>query len=121
MKNLRNLDSAYEARCPVTGQPNQYGGIGCQGGWFNVPSCVDGVRLTVCASDAGGWDHVSVSRADRCPHWEEMCQIKDLFFEEFECAIQYHPPKSEYVNIHPHCLHIWSCLSGMPLPPKVMV
>ena len=28
----------------------------------------------VIASDGAGWEHVSVSRRDRCPTWDEMCQ-----------------------------------------------
>src|SRR5262245_54586743 len=26
------------------------------------------------------WDHVSVSLSHRCPTWDEMCWVKDLFF-----------------------------------------
>ena len=38
-----------------------------------------GATLRVLFSDGLGWDHVSVSLADRCPTWAEMCFIKDLF------------------------------------------
>ena len=55
-------------------------------------------KLRIIASDGFGWEHVSVSRRDRCPTWEEMCQIKALFWDEDDCVIQYHPPRSEYVN-----------------------
>lgn len=54
-----------------------------------------------------GWDHVSVSLAHRTPNWEEMELVKQLFFKEYEWAVQYHPAKSYYVNLHPNCLHIW--------------
>lgn len=64
-------------------------------------------RVFVIASDMGGWEHVSVSRQDRCPTWDEMCQVKDLFWDGEDCVIQFHPPKSEYVNNHPYCLHLW--------------
>lgn len=63
--------------------------------------------LFVIASDGLGWEHVSVSRRDRCPTWEEMCQIKDIFWDEDDCVVQFHPPRSEYVNNHPNCLHLW--------------
>jgi hypothetical protein len=46
-----------------------------------------------------GWDHVSVSLPNRCPNWQEMCFIKDVFFDAHECAMQLHPPKSENVNL----------------------
>ena len=36
----------------------------------------------------GGWDHVSVSPANRnrqvCPTWEEMCEVKEIFWEDEE-------------------------------------
>lgn len=74
------------------------------------------------ASDALGWEHVSVSRRDRCPTWEEMCAVKALFWDDDDCVVQYHPRKSEYVNNHPNCLHLWrptfTCLEQ---PPSFLV
>lgn len=65
-------------------------------------------KLVIIASDNdGGWEHVSVSLKHRCPNWDEMCFIKSLFWEDDECVVQFHPPKKEYVNVHPHCLHLW--------------
>lgn len=76
----------------------------------------------VIASDAMGWEHVSVSRKDRCPTWDEMCQIKDLFWDDEDCVVQYHPPRSEYVNMHPHCLHLWrSTDTEITFPPSIFV
>jgi hypothetical protein len=79
-------------------------------------------KSTVIISDEGGWDHVSVSLKNRNPNWDEMCFIKNLFFEPEELAIQYHPPKSLYKNVHNHCLHLWRC-QDYPhiLPPIWMV
>jgi hypothetical protein len=69
-----------------------------------------------------GWDHVSVSFSDRCPTWEEMCMAKDVFFREDECVVQYHPAKSDYVNRHLFCLHLWKPQDAeIPKPPKYMV
>ncbi len=79
-------------------------------------------RVRVIASNGMGWEHVSVSRDDRCPTWDEMCQVKDLFWDEDDCVVQYHPPKSDYVNIHKNCLHLWRPMDvEMPRPPKLMV
>ncbi|MEZ3438614.1 MAG: hypothetical protein K1W18_07020 [Oscillospiraceae bacterium] len=76
----------------------------------------------VVFSWGGGWEHVSVSFSTRCPTWEEMCKVKDMFWNEDECVIQYHPPKSEYVNNHPYCLHLWrKCGENFELPPKYYV
>lgn len=69
-----------------------------------------------------GWEHVSVSYPNRCPTWDEMCRVKDMFWNDEECVVQYHPPKSEYVNIHPYCLHLWrKCGQNVELPPKGFV
>jgi len=82
-------------------------------------------RLLVISSGVDarhGWEHVSVSARDRCPTWDEMCWVKDIFWHENETVIQYHPPKAEYVNCHPHCLHLWKPLKhALPLPPSILV
>lgn len=78
--------------------------------------------VRVIASDGEGWEHVSVSRDDRPPTWDEMCQVKALFWGEEDCVVQYHPPRSEYVNVHPNCLHLWRPADReLPLPPRIMV
>ena len=78
--------------------------------------------VRVIASAAMGWEHVSVSRKDRCPTWDEMCQIKDLFWDDSDCVVQFHPPKAEYVNNHPNCLHLWRPIGwDIRTPERVMV
>lgn len=90
-------------------------------GAFAVPT-FKGVTLNVIASDGDGWEHVSVSLPNRTPTWEEMCFIKDKFWDPEDCVIQYHPPASTYVNCHLNCLHMWKPLSGgVPMPPTYMV
>lgn len=80
--------------------------------------------VNAVVSDAMGWEHVSVSMPDRCPTWEDMCVIKDMFWDEDDLVIQLHPPKSEYINNHKYCLHLWR-KSGTndfcEAPPKIMV
>lgn len=83
-----------------------------------------GRSFFVVASNGGGWDHVSVSprNAKRCPTWDEMCEIRKMFFEPEETIIEYHPPESDYINIHPYCLHLWRPQTeNVPMPPKWMV
>ncbi len=83
----------------------------------------------IIASDGEGWDHVSVhiynpiNRLERTPTWAEMCKIKDLFWDDEDCVIQYHPSKSEYVNNHKFTLHLWKPTNGMqiPIPDSLMV
>ena len=84
--------------------------------------------LKVLVNDANQisqwWEHVSVSTPERCPTWEEMCWIKDLFWDEEETVVQYHPPKSRYVNMHPFTLHLWRPTRSkdrLPFPPSNLV
>lgn len=73
-------------------------------------------------SNGGGWDHVSVSFKNRCPSWDEMCKVKDIFFNEDECCVEYHPKKKDYINVYPYCLHIWKPQHvEIPTPPKFFV
>lgn len=82
-----------------------------------------GLKIIATIGDAEyPWEHVSVSREDRCPTWEEMCFVKDIFWREDECVVQFHPPKSAYVNRHLRCLHLWKWKEGaFPQPDSVLV
>ena len=89
-------------------------------GMFSV-DLMTGVA-TVVVSDGLGWEHVSVSFPLRVPTWDEMCVIKDLFWGDDEVVIQYHPAKSDYVNNHNHCLHLWKPIGiEIPVPPSLLV
>lgn len=91
-------------------------------GAFDIPSPIGNYKLGVIVSDGEGWDHVSVSLSNRCPNWPEMCHIKSLFFRDDEVVVQYHPAKKDYVNFHPHCLHLWRWQGGeFPKPEMWMV
>ncbi len=84
------------------------------------------VKLQAVVSSGEGWDHVSITctgiDANRCPKWEEMSIVKDLFWLPTETVVQYHPPHSEYVNQHKYCLHLWRKHDfEYPLPPSIMV
>ena len=79
-------------------------------------------QMFIVASWGGGWEHVSVSLAKRCPFWDEMCMIKDIFWGENECVVQYHPPKTDYINNHPYCLHMWKKIGyEFERPPSIFV
>jgi hypothetical protein len=75
-------------------------------------------RWTEEGMEGEAWDHVSVSCERRCPWWDEMCWVKEQFFEDDETVIQYHPAKADYVNLNPYVLHIWRPKdSKIPMPP----
>jgi hypothetical protein len=79
-------------------------------------------RLTVICGVGEGWDHVSVSLRHRCPTWEEINWIRNLFFEKEETVIQIHPPHSKYVNVGEYVLHLWRPWDiDIPLPPRHML
>lgn len=98
-----------------------YGDIGDSGnGIFKIK--IDGKIYNVIASNGNGWEHVSVSNDKHIPSWNVMCKIKDLFFYENETVIQYHPAKTNYINNHPNCLHLWRCINEqIPTPPTYMI
>lgn len=107
----------YRVRQGLMGSNERFG---CNGA-FDV-TLKHGQRVFVIASDKMGWEHVSVSRRDRPPLWEEMCQIKDLFWEPDDCVVQFHPPRSDYVNVHANCLHLWRPVGEViPRPASLLV
>ena len=108
---------AYAVHHPLLGKPDPD-----EGGYFVLKT--KGVTLRCIASWSYGWDHVSVTvnGEDRCPTWEEMSHVKDVFFKPEEPAFQFHPPDSMHVNFHPYCLHLWRSQSEpLLLPPKEML
>lgn len=69
---------------------------------------IQGYIFNCIASDGLDWEHVSITiDRNRTPNWEQMCFIKDVFWDEEDIVVQYHPSKSQYVNMHPYCLHLW--------------
>lgn len=90
-------------------------------GCFSVKLKVSQLVFVIASSDLG-WEHVSVSRRDRCPTWDEMCQVKSLFWDDDDCVMQLHPPKIEWINNHSKCLHLWRPTgAAIPTPPSFMV
>lgn len=90
MKNLLELK-----RFQIKGsRVNQIYPLTEHSGAFRV--YIGGRSFDVIASvDEGGgeaWEHVSVCRphSDKLPTWEEMCAIKDMFFEPEEECVQFH-------------------------------
>lgn len=110
---VRNGPMASNARYGMTGMFRVHGPCGTE--------------LTIVSSEgddegSAGWEHVSVSTLRRPPNWQEMCWVKEAFFEDNESVVQFHPPLADYVNNHPHCLHLWRHISlEFPRPPSILV
>ena len=115
---MKDLDKLNEYRIEF------YGSMGDKhNGAFEIP-VGNNKTAFVIASDGMGWEHVSVTikNADRCPKWLEMCKIKSMFFEDDEVVMQLHPKKTEYVNNHNYCLHLWKPIGKeIPTPPSILV
>lgn len=111
-----HVPNKYRLRTGVMGSDDSFG----NNGLFIIPHTT--YELQVIASDGEGWEHVSVSLRNRAPNWEQMSYIKSLFWDDEDCVVQYHPPKSEYVNNHNFCLHLWRPIDKeIPMPPSILV
>lgn len=86
----------------------------------------------IIASEGCSWEHLSISLrrkelkkefgVERCATWGEMCWIKELFWGEEDCVVQFHPPKSQYVSQHEYCLHLWRPIGkNIQAPDPVLV
>lgn len=79
-------------------------------------------NLNFIFSTGCGFEHLSVSTPVRTPTWEQMSKMKEIFWNDDEVCMQLHPKKSEYVNNHPYCLHIWKPIDKeIPTPPSILV
>ena len=120
MRNLHLLDQYRRLDRDIL---RHYGGPGDhECGAFQVPSPIDGQPMMIVASALGGWDHVSVSRRNRCPNWPEIDHVKRMFFRDDETAMQLHVPAVDHISDHPYCLHLWRPhKESIPRPPFWMV
>lgn len=103
-------------------------------GAFQVPSVDPGWTLFFICSDSTQmdavgyerWEHVSVQACvrnrSRVPTWKEMCQIKDICWDDEDVVMQLHPRRSQYINQHPSVLHLWRPIDAtIPEPPSIFV
>lgn len=112
MKNLNYLD---EFRITLHGEKGD-----SSNGCFDLK--IKGEKYFVIASNGAGWEHVSISHEHKIPSWSTMCILKDMFFHDEEAVMQLHPPKREYVNNFPNCLHLWKPIKKeIPLPNSLLV
>ena len=75
------------------------------------------VIISCCVeADGKNWIHLSVSKRKQYPTWDEFVQVKELFLGRESLALQVLPPRSEWVNDHPFCLHLYQCLDKRLTP-----
>lgn len=101
-----------------------------EAGWSEIERVSDGssyvrrwrgqrwvmIRSVARELDGQLWCHVSASRPDRCPTWEEVAEVKRDAIGPSLAALQVMPRESDHVNIHPNCLHLFAPLEDWPLP-----
>jgi hypothetical protein len=101
---------------------SKHAGVTALGEWSH--GLKYGVRMNGCRfiaiiepeeHDGRVWRHLSVSCATppRVPDWRELGYLKELFLGD-EKAVMVFPRKAEYVNDHPHVLHLFSGPDGLP-------
>ncbi len=69
-------------------------------------------HFTAIASIDDGSAHVSFSHSNRYPTWDEILEIRAWAFPEEMEVVMVLARKSEYVNIHPNCFHLWESACG---------
>lgn len=64
-------------------------------------------RCLVFVSIDGGNYHLSISTPDKLPSYEEMKEARYKFCPDEIYMAEIFPPKSEFINVHPYCRHLW--------------
>ncbi len=111
MKTLENI--LNDTRVIMTNQNNQ--GIM---GYLNLRSGKQRAFCFVAGYNEDGWEHVSVSVADsgrKMPTWEEMCEVKSIFWRDDEEVHQIHPRAKDYfhgIGDLQNVLHLWRPVDG---------
>lgn len=84
--------------------------------WWNHNKQLGVIASISIENDGKWWLHVSMSHPKRMPTYKDICYLKRHWIGEEAEAIMVFPRKSNHVNLHKFCLHLWHCLDGYPLP-----
>jgi hypothetical protein len=81
----------------------------------------DGLSVIATMENHEGkyWLHVSCAYNDKrrgIPSFETLKEVKNIFIGRHRKAIQILPSEKEYVNVHPRCLHLFTCSEDDGLP-----
>lgn len=79
-------------------------------------------KCLVMITCVNGWEHLSVSHANKIPSWLCMEEMKEMFFYDDEECFQFHPKMDNYINNNEYTLHVWRRTDGkMEPPPHILV
>lgn len=73
---------------------------------------------SVIHSIDNGLHHISLSNKHRLPTYEEMKTARYRICPDVKYMAQIFPPESEFINVHPNCLHLYE-LEQKELPQAV--
>ena len=62
--------------------------------------------VIIVSIDGGKW-HLSISHKDRSPTYDEIKEARYAMLPDDIYMAQIFPPKSEFVNLHTNCHHLW--------------
>jgi len=74
----------------------------------------DGLHVLMSTDNTRKWGklkHVSISRIDRYPSWDEILVIKNQLFGDTDVMMVL-PKQKDYVNIHNNIFHLWKTPEG---------
>lgn len=69
-------------------------------------------HLSVIVSVDGGDLHASIAHPDRYPTWAEILSVRNWIFPAEMEVVMVLARRSEYVNLHPNCFHLWQSRCG---------
>lgn len=87
--------------------------------WQRVLVHMSGLRAfkTIIVRGGKKWIHVSLSRPDCLPTYNELALVKYDLIGPKRKAIMVLPSIDQHVNVHPYCLHLFAALGaddGLP-------
>ncbi|MDE5860853.1 MAG: hypothetical protein K2H28_01515 [Ruminococcus sp.] len=79
-------------------------------------------RIFFTAKWNDNWEQVYISRVSNRPKWDELCETKEIFWNDDECVIQYIPSESMHKDKYNNCLYLWKSVSvEIPIPPETLI
>ena len=77
---------------------------------FKTGLFIDGqcrIIITKDPTETGLKWHLSISCENRLPTYNELKNARYKYLHDNLQIAQIFPPKAEFVNMHPFCLHLW--------------
>lgn len=78
----------------------------CTSPWPGGRRFLVGTCEVLVGVEDGLW-HLSISHPKRHPRWQEIFQARYALCPSTVEMVMHLPPPEEYVNVHPHCFHLW--------------